>query len=276
MRRMTQTPNTSDRAPDRRVAATATQGERRRDARESRESRARGLTMFELLLVVGILLALLAIAMPVTLRTLEARELESTEESIASELIKARVKAQESGRPVEVLVFDAPSRVVSRYFATDSSDAGDTRSQVSRPRERSEVVDPVRDSWWEESALHPSVSLATPAAGAEKSADSERGQATPGGVRLAIYLPDGTTLFATSLFLLHQSGLRSSVSVDPFTGQPAIRRETRGEGRTLERDPTGADDADDRADERRTPTGEGAEDDDLDAYEPSPFGSDGR
>jgi type II secretory pathway pseudopilin PulG len=234
--------------------------------------------MFELLMVVGILLALLAIAMPVTLRTLEARELESTEESIASELIKARVKAQESGRPVEVLVFDAPSRVVSRYFATGSGDAGDTRSQVSRPRERSEVVDPVRDSWWEESALHPSVSLATPAAAAaaEKSADSERGQATPGGVRLAIYLPDGTTLFATSLFLLHQSGLRSSVSVDPFTGQPAIRRETRGEGRTLERDSTGADDANDRADERRTPMGEGADDDDLDAYEPSPFGSDGR
>ncbi len=243
-----------------------------RDA--SRRSRARGLTILELMLVVGVLLALLAIAMPVTLRTLEARELESTEESIASELIKARVKAQESGRPVEVLVFDAPSRVVSRYFATGNDEGRAERSPVPAARDRSAPVDPVRDSWWEESTLHPSVSLATPDAApdAARSRDSER--SAPGGVRLAIYLPDGTTLFATSLFLMHQSGLRSSVSVDPFTGQPAIRREQRGDARPAERGSESERDAERLDDERVTPAP--ADADDLDAYEPSPLGSDGR
>jgi hypothetical protein len=265
--RMMQTPRNAANAQE--------QASAERDA--GRRSRARGLTILELMLVVGVLLALLAIAMPVTLRTLEARELESTEESIASELIKARVKAQESGRPVEVLVFDAPSRVVSRYFGAGADEERGARSSVPVQRDRRDIVDPVRDSWWEESTLHPSVSLATPEAKADavRSDDSER-RSAPGGVRLAIYLPDGTTLFATSLFLMHQSGLRSSVSVDPFTGQPAIRREQRGEARTAERGSDAERDAASAGGERSTPVPSDADVDDLDAYEPSPFGPDGR
>lgn len=188
------------------------------------------MTLLELLIVIGLLLALLAFAMPITMRSLEARELESTEENIASELIKARVKAQESGRPVEVVVLDSPSRVVIRYFREDESGgrfSDDARTlSASDSASTRTIVDPVRDAWWEESELHPSISVATVPTADEVAATEPNDEKTaPGGaVRLAVYLPDGTTLFATSLLLMHQNGLRSSVSVDPWTGQPAIHR----------------------------------------------------
>ncbi|MBL9120134.1 MAG: hypothetical protein JNL80_09500 [Phycisphaerae bacterium] len=188
----------------------------------------------ELLIVLAVLAALMAIALPFTLRSLEARELESTEENIASELIKARVKAQESGRPVEVVVVEEPPRVIVRYFREDNSGAappdepnGTTSGSVSfRPR----FADSTFESWGEESALHPSVSVATMPAANESHQDGELGESphrSPHGgnpVRLAVYLPDGTTLFAATLLLMHQNGLSSRVSVDPWTGQPAIRR----------------------------------------------------
>jgi type II secretory pathway pseudopilin PulG len=199
-----------------------------------------GVTLLELLIVVGLLVAIMAIAMPFTMRSLENRELEATEENIASELIKARVKAQESGRPVEVVVLDSPSRVVIRYFREDDTGARftDDARMLSADTTKGdrEMVDPVRDSWWEESELHPSVSVTTlpTVDGSDLSAitdgrgdsksSTETGHASGGSVRLAVYLPDGTTLFAASLLLMHQNGLRSRVSVDPWTGQPAITR----------------------------------------------------
>jgi type II secretory pathway pseudopilin PulG len=191
----------------------------------------RGMTLLELLIVLAVLIALMAIALPFTLRSLEARELESTEENIASELIKARVRAQESGRPVEVIVLEMPPRVVVRYFRTDENGSSITGAEATfrgdgRSAARSQI-DPVRDSWWEESALHPSVSLAAvPVAnGDEASLETDASDSAGGGpVRLAVYMPDGTTLFAATLFLMHQSGLHSSLSVDPWTGQPAITR----------------------------------------------------
>lgn len=195
------------------------------------------MTLLELLIVIGLLVALMAIVLPFTMRSLESRELEATEENIASELIKARVKAQESGRPVEVVVLESPSRVVIRYFREDETGArftDDARTVAAKPGR--ENVDPVRDSWWEESELHPSVSVTTMASadGSESSTTKSKDEpVTHGGsVRLAVYLPDGTTLFAASLLLMHQNGLRSRVSVDPWTGQPEITRRAQGQTAT--------------------------------------------
>ena len=47
-----------------------------------------------------------------TWRMLNERELASTEENIAAELLKARAHAQESGKPVEVVVTDGARVVV--------------------------------------------------------------------------------------------------------------------------------------------------------------------
>lgn len=196
--------------------------------------RLRGVTLLELLVVIALLLALLAIALPFTLRSLEARELESTEENIATELIKARVKAQESGRPVEVVVEEAPPRVIVRYFREDDigpappDEPSTGTSSESSAGSRSDGAG-LGPPWFEEAWLHPSVSVGrVPVANGDE-ADSGKApaaEAPRGGnpVRLAVYLPDGTTLFAATLLLMHHNGLSSRVSVDPWTGQPAIRR----------------------------------------------------
>lgn len=209
-----------------------------------RRRRPVGVTLLELLIVLAVLLALMAIAMPFTLRSLEARELESTEESIASELIKARVKAQESGRAVEVVVEETPPRVIVRYFRQDEfrrqdefgfagAGEGDRfESPEGSSANSSYGVEQSREGWSEESALHSSVSLTDAGKGDAADEREPTGAASAAKernpVRLAVYMPDGTTLFAATLLLMHQNGLKSRISVDPWTGQPAIKRGASG------------------------------------------------
>lgn len=229
----------------------------------------RAVTLLELLIALAVMIGLLALALPFTMRMLEERELATTEESIASELLKARVRAQESGKAVEVVVLEgAPSRIAMHFFDMTSSraesgaqDSFRVSTERDRPsasdRHRRSSGDPVRDSWWEESALDSSIRVTSSDASSDAgsgrnwSTYSDRtngakldsgngsgrrageglgtgsglGSGSGGGsLRLAVFLPDGSILFAATLLLLHDSGLRSRVSVDPWTGQPAIAR----------------------------------------------------
>lgn len=193
--------------------------------------RAAGVTLLELLIVVVILAALLALALPFALRSLDTRELEATEDNITSELLRARVKAQESGRAVEVVVEGAPPRLVMRYFDCSDDGLGYPMVPEQRPAaKRVAHVDPVRDAWWEESSLDPSVrvtSLPTVDGAAREATSRSTKNDMPvdhDPLRVAVYMPDGSILFSASLLLMHQNGLRSRVSVDPWTGQPAVSR----------------------------------------------------
>jgi prepilin-type N-terminal cleavage/methylation domain-containing protein len=242
--------------------------------------RLRGVTLLELLIVIAVLAALMAIALPFTMRSLEARELESTEEGIASELIKARVKAQESGRPVEVVVLDAPPRVVVRYFS-ESRDESDSSTVVSAradidgvaesdvvataPRHENSTGRRVRDSWWEESVLHPSVSVS---GAAEREAPTTSDIPMGGSpLRLAVYLPDGTTLFAATLLLMHQNGLSSRVSVDPWTGQPEIKRGAKAPAADASSDEADGVDSLDELNDGSASDDDAVESDPLDGFE---------
>jgi type II secretory pathway pseudopilin PulG len=224
-------------------------------------------TLLELLVVMAILAVILAVALPFTLRLLSDRELEVAEENVTSELLKARVRAQESGRPVEVMVMGAPAKLVIRFF--DPEGSYPTSGPDDRPRPRSSGG-PVRDTWWVESSLGASVRVtaaptidgdepfATDGLLADGTADSASG--TSGGMalggsaaglvggplRLAIFLPDGSLLYAASVILMHENGARSRVSVDPWTGQPAIARD-RGPVAGAAKDPSAADAILDRA-----------------------------
>lgn len=188
----------------------------------------------ELLVVVGLLIAVLAIALPFTFSMLDERELAASEENIAAELMKARVRAQESGKPVEVLAVEgAPWRIAMRYFDAGKRAQAERRRGAVDARGRAEIgapqmpreFDRVRDSWWEESELNSSVRLTA----ADTVDDDARGdgaatKGSGGSLRVAVFLPDGSILFAATLLLMHDNGLRSRVSVDPWTGQPAIER----------------------------------------------------
>ena len=190
----------------------------------------RGASLLELLVVCAILVVVLALSLPFALQSLSKHELAATEDNIAGELLKARVKAQESGRPVEVLVEGAPPRLIVRWFDA----AGGAADGPPSTRRSKEFVAPVRDTWWEESRLDPTVRItAIGMPSDERDLDDEGGEfgddrsgdgASSGGTRVAVYMPDGSILFAATLLLMHQSGLQSRVSVDPWTGQPAIVR----------------------------------------------------
>lgn len=220
----------------------------------ARGLRVGGFTLFELLLSLAIVLVLLAIALPFSMHLLEERELASTEEHIASGLIKARVHAQESGKPVEVVVLEgAPSHLTMRYFQADvgrserrgsrggASESSRLSDRPARPGSPS-TKRSARDEWSEVSPIDSSVRVegqdAVSDAGAGSDADddafgadehSTRAEGEP--FRLAVFLPDGSTLFAAALMLVHDSGLQSRLTVDPWTGQPAIARGARDEAR---------------------------------------------
>jgi prepilin-type N-terminal cleavage/methylation domain-containing protein len=179
----------------------------------------RGLSLIEILICIGIIAMLLSIALPIGLRTIEEGEVASAEEEVASELLKARVQAQEGRRPVEVVFEGDPPRLVVRWFdpalfGADGEEAADEADSTADGRRETELassfrVIPMTDVEAE---------MGLPAA------DVEPRPAASDSLRVAVFLPDGTLLFAAPFLLLHDNGMRSSISVDPWTGHPEVAR----------------------------------------------------
>lgn len=179
----------------------------------------RGLSLIEVLICIGIVAVLLSIALPIGLRTIEEGEVSSAEEEVASELLKARVQAQEGRRPVEVVFEGDPPRLVVRWFNPAASgplgggDGAEVESSVEGQRETelasSFRVIPVTD-------VEAETGLPLPDVDAKPAPDDS--------LRVAVFLPDGTLLFAAPFLLMHDNGMRSSISVDPWTGHPEVAR----------------------------------------------------
>lgn len=86
-----------------RRSATLPRPLRRLARRSQRALRARGLSMVELLVVIGIVLAIGALVLPWSLGWLSGRELDNAEDRLAMQLVLARAAAREEGRPVVVV-----------------------------------------------------------------------------------------------------------------------------------------------------------------------------
>lgn len=180
-----------------------------------------GWSLLEIVVATGLVLALLGVGIPVALRAFERGELASTEENLASELLKARAEAQSSGRPVEVLIDRDPGRIIQRYFAPGGGlgrDRGLERDGGAKPTRRETAGVP----WRRESSIDPAVIVERKKDASEREDESQAGAGGP--TRVAVFMPDGSILFAASLILMHESGMRSQVSLDPYTGHPAIAR----------------------------------------------------
>jgi prepilin-type N-terminal cleavage/methylation domain-containing protein len=178
----------------------------------------RGLTLLEILICIGIVGALLAIALPIGLRTLEEGEVASAEEEVASELLKARVRAQEGRRPVEVVFEGNPPRLVVQWF--DPEILGD---RDGKPGRTASSADGRRETTLARSfRVLPMTDIE-----AETGLPVEEVDVRPAfddSLRVAVFLPDGTLLFAAPFLLMHDNGMRSSISVDPWTGHPSVSR----------------------------------------------------
>jgi len=184
----------------------------------------RGLSLVELLVSIGVVLAIAAIVIPWTAGWLGGRELDNAEDNLTMQMMMARAAAREEGRPVEVVAeFDGiSSRVHARWMA--SGEDSDGAFERSGPRdERGEVAgDSSIDASWASVKLPHGVCVALGLAdqGARASRDDASASGASNGGTIAIFLPDGTVFFAPVFMLRTDAGSLRAMKVDRATGVP--------------------------------------------------------
>ena len=189
----------------------------------------RGLSLIELLIAIGVVLAIAAVVIPWTAGWLGGRELDNASDNLVMQMMMARAAAREEGRPVEVVAeFDgSSSRVKARWM--ESGDGSDDGLASSGPE--GEQLDSSIDASWASVKLPHGVKVDSGVAeksGGAESAGSPRGSdeaMAPGtdaarGQTLAIFLPDGTVFFAPVFMLRTDAGSLRAMKVDRATGVP--------------------------------------------------------
>lgn len=205
----------------------------------SRRTRRTGFSMIELLVGIGIVLAVAAIAVPWTMGWLGRRELDNAEDGLTMQMMMARAAAREEGRPVEVVAeFDGTqSRINARWMLG----AGGESARRSSRRDRSEfsldggTADGSIDASWASMQLPRGVRIALGLERADSSEDAVTSAETPAddavagnGQTLAIFLPDGTVFFAPIFMLRTDAGSLRAMKVDRATGVPQQVVQPRG------------------------------------------------
>lgn len=181
----------------------------------------RGLSLVELLVAIGVVLAIAAIVIPWTAGWLGGRELDNAEDNLAVQMMMARAAAREEGRPVEVVAeFDGvSSRVNARWMAPgEDSEAAFERSG---PRDERDGVSSIDASWASVKLPHGvCVALGLADQGARASRDDASASGASNGGTIAIFLPDGTVFFAPVFMLRTDAGSLRAMKVDRATGVP--------------------------------------------------------
>ena len=96
--------------------------------------RHRGVTLLELLVALGIVMALAAVAIPWTFGWLGGRELDNAEDRLAMQMMMARAAAREGGRAIEIVADqeDGSGNIEARWMQVDAGrDADDVGGDPS-------------------------------------------------------------------------------------------------------------------------------------------------
>lgn len=188
----------------------------------------RGVSLVELLIAIGVVLAIAAIVIPWTAGWLGGRELDNAEDNLTMQMMMARAAAREEGRPVQVVVQNEGglSRVKACWLSGgDGAEDGFQRSgrrdesassSINAPWATMQLPHGVRVALGLESASSDvSDGVSAPSLGDEgDEAGAARGQT------LAIFLPDGTVFFAPVFMLRTDAGSLRAMKVDHATGVP--------------------------------------------------------
>jgi type II secretory pathway pseudopilin PulG len=188
----------------------------------------RGLSLVELLVAIGVVLAIAAIVIPWTAGWLGGRELDNAEDNLTMQMMMARAAAREEGRPVEVVAeYDGvTSRVQARWMAAgEDSDGAFARSGPRDEAAADSKLGASIDATWASVKLPHGVCVALGISDAKPGADAKRNsdeaeQADAKGQTLAIFLPDGTVFFAPVFMLRTDAGSLRAMKVDRATGVP--------------------------------------------------------
>lgn len=213
--------------------------------------RRRGLTLLEILIVLALLIATAALAIPAMTHRFESTRFEATVDQIIATLALARAESQQQRRPVQIL-WDAGERVVRGAWLDTELLAGD--DEQSRPVDDSqaggtdadgEEADPqsrldaagagartlatggsrLRVLLPEGCRVEPGRSE-SPEAGATEPSPDKRAD-PPGGdstapISLVVYMPDGSTFGEASFRVVDDQGRQVRIEINPWTGQALV------------------------------------------------------
>ena len=233
-------------------------------------TRSRGLTLFEVLIALGIILALSAIVLPIASWSLRLGSLESARDGVEAVLLQSRASARLEGRAIEVLARDG--RIEARWFdpanglpETNAIEVDDFTSLAATLEESVDSDELLIGDPWARRRLPVDITLLDLDDYLSSLEDSDVFGSPVGDLmpdefvstgdaylRLGVFLPNGGALVGQTLVLVGSGGTAIQISVDPWTARPVIEP-------VIARDP----DAFDETDE--TDETEGDELDELDS-----------
>jgi type II secretory pathway pseudopilin PulG len=203
----------------------------------------RGLTLLELLIAIGLVVALGALVFPTMMGRHRQRTFDSTIEIIRDQLLLARAHAQATGVPVEVMYYSDAPHVEARMFrperaASRFGDADGSAAMLDFGEEPDE--DLLIPEGWAYRHLAEGVHVTrTPPQEFEDGYDDPFGSfdddlgayfddasaslvpdQPPRTIRLAVFLPDGSALLGEGVWVVDNDGRARRIEVNPWTGLP--------------------------------------------------------
>ena len=211
----------------------------------------RGLTLLELLLVIGVLLALGAIVMASVMSGLDGRAFSITADTIHNQLLLARSHAQQTRTPVVIRYRGNPPRLEASLLIVGS------RTEGGRGPEDGTLWEPTTGDLepraagliaegWARLDLPDGVWIARETAEmGDPAVDGEplfgdlepRRDAAP--MEMAVFLPDGSALVGERFVVGDRAGRRVRLTVNPWTGLPAFEPLATNDDQTANRDEVG-------------------------------------
>jgi prepilin-type N-terminal cleavage/methylation domain-containing protein len=204
----------------------------------NRRSHSRGLTLIELMIALGLVLALSAIVLPISSWLLRIGVLEGARDGVEAILLQSRARARLEGRAIEVRFVDG--RLEARWFdptawLQDDDDFSSDRSIEVFDFEEGEDSRMILEGWARR-RLPPEVDLrlldayllerdSYQVGMPEETVLSPIGALDPAGpppIRIAVFLPDGGALQGESLVLSMEDAPPLQLEVDPWTARPVI------------------------------------------------------
>ncbi|MCL4196709.1 MAG: prepilin-type N-terminal cleavage/methylation domain-containing protein [Phycisphaerales bacterium] len=212
----------------------------------------RGLTLLEVLIVLALLIASAAIAIPAMSRRFESTRFDATVDQIIATLALARAQSQQQRRPVQV-IWDANARTVRAAWLdaaalADEDDSDEPSREAEQPRDPADGSDERSGQDRLDNAAAAAGTMATggsslrvllpegcrvevrPTADEEAPADAAEDRLDPiaaddsagRNLSLAVFMPDGSTFGQASFRVVDNRGRQVRIDINPWTGQAAF------------------------------------------------------
>lgn len=205
----------------------------------------RGFTLLELLIVIGLVMAIGALVWPAMMNSQRNRIFDSTVEIVRDQLLLARAYAQASGKPIEVIYQSDPSRIEARMFepilramqengsgilvSTEQDDDFASIELDDEQLEESIIAEP-----WAYRIIAGHIQIRTRPQDdgsddrfsgiddfgdfADKALFDIDLEPQPRNIRLAIFLGDGSALLGNPFWIIDSDGRQGRIVVNPWTG----------------------------------------------------------